>query len=99
MFSIVTESQLALEGNYDRVCCLKHVGTEGVMFVRPDPGERSQGKFKELLPEGKHELAITLCYCSVLADCWVASSGDPMLDGRAITSDGCPITVDDRFIE
>lgn len=70
-----------------------------VMFVRPDPGERSQGKFKELLPEGKHELAITLCYCSVLADCWVASSGDPMLDGRAITSDGCPITVDDRFIE
>jgi hypothetical protein len=29
MFSIVTESQLALDGNYDRVCCLKHVGTEG----------------------------------------------------------------------
>jgi hypothetical protein len=30
MFSIVTESQLALERNYDRVCCLKHVGTEGL---------------------------------------------------------------------
>jgi hypothetical protein len=29
MFSIVTKSQLALDGNYDRVCCLKHVGTEG----------------------------------------------------------------------
>src|SRR5690606_6954009 len=29
MFSIVTQSQLALDGNYDRVCCLKHVGTEG----------------------------------------------------------------------
>jgi hypothetical protein len=25
----VTESQLALDGNYDRVRCLKHVGTEG----------------------------------------------------------------------
>jgi hypothetical protein len=25
----VTESQLALDGNYDRVSCLKHVGTEG----------------------------------------------------------------------
>jgi hypothetical protein len=30
MFSIVTQSQLALDGNYDRVCCLKHVGTEGL---------------------------------------------------------------------
>src|SRR5690606_18823049 len=30
MFSIVTQSQLALDGNYDRVCCLKHVGTEGI---------------------------------------------------------------------
>src|SRR6516162_8243816 len=29
MFSIVTETQLALDGNYDRVSCLKHVGTEG----------------------------------------------------------------------
>jgi hypothetical protein len=29
MFSIVTESQLALDSNYDRVRCLKHVGTEG----------------------------------------------------------------------
>jgi hypothetical protein len=28
-FSIVTESQLALDGNYERVSCLKHVGTEG----------------------------------------------------------------------
>lgn len=29
IFSIVTETQLALDGNYDRVSCLKHVGTEG----------------------------------------------------------------------
>jgi hypothetical protein len=29
MWSIVTESQLALDGNYDRGSCLKHVGTEG----------------------------------------------------------------------
>src|SRR5581483_7265958 len=29
MFSIVTDSQLALEGNCDRVYCLSHVGTEG----------------------------------------------------------------------
>jgi len=28
----VTESQLALDGNYDRVCCLKHVGTEGTSY-------------------------------------------------------------------
>jgi hypothetical protein len=35
MFSIVTESQLALDGNYDRVCCLKHVGTEGIVAAAP----------------------------------------------------------------
>lgn len=70
-----------------------------IEFVKAYPGERSQGKFHELLPDGKHELAVTVCYCSVLDDCWVASSGDPMLDGRAITSDGCPITVAERFVQ
>jgi hypothetical protein len=70
-----------------------------IEFVKAYPGERSERKFHELLPDGKHELAVTLCYCSVLDDCWVASSGDPMLDGRAITRDGCPITVAERFVQ
>src|SRR5581483_1992443 len=33
MFSIVTDSQLALEGNCDRVYCLSHVGTEGLAVL------------------------------------------------------------------
>lgn len=70
-----------------------------ILFARPNTGEPSQGKFKDLLPDGKHMLRVTLCYCSVLDDCWVASSGDGMLDGRAITDDGCPITVAERFVQ
>lgn len=70
-----------------------------VVFARPDAGEPSQVKFKDLLPDGKHTLHVTLCYCSVLDDCWIASSSDRMLDGRPITSDGCPITVAERFVQ
>lgn len=70
-----------------------------ILFARPDSGEPSQVKFKDLLPGGKHTLSITLCYRSVLFDYWVASSSDRMLDGRAITDDGCPITVDERFVQ
>lgn len=69
-----------------------------VAFIKPHPGERSQAKFQELLPDGKHELHVTLCYCSFRDDCWVASF-DGMLDGRATTIDGCPITVDERFVQ
>lgn len=29
IFNMVTDSQLALDGNYDRVRCLSHVGREG----------------------------------------------------------------------
>jgi hypothetical protein len=70
-----------------------------VIFARPDRGESSQVRFKDLLPDGKHTLHVTLCYCSVLGDCWVASSHDRMLDGSLITADGCPITVDERFVQ
>ena len=70
-----------------------------VVFARPDAGEPSQVKFKDLLPDGKHTLHVTLGYCSVLDDCWIASSIDRMLDGRPITSDGCPINVAERFVQ
>jgi hypothetical protein len=70
-----------------------------ILFARPNAGEPSQAKFNDLLPDGKHTLRVTLCYCSTLDDCWVASSGDRLLDGRAITDDGCPITVAERFVE
>jgi hypothetical protein len=42
MFSIVTETQLALDGNYDRVSCLKHVGTEGSRSSRSDAIDTSR---------------------------------------------------------
>jgi hypothetical protein len=43
MWSIVTEFQLALDGNYDRGSCLKHVGTEGRKVPVEDPQGRLFG--------------------------------------------------------
>lgn len=41
-----------------------------IAFVKPRDDDQSRARFKDLLPGGKHELAVTLCYCSVLEDCW-----------------------------
>lgn len=68
-------------------------------FVRPSQREQDRARFHSLLPGGKYRLNITLCYCSVLDDCWVASSSDLMLDGRATTVDSCPIAVGERFLD
>lgn len=70
-----------------------------IVFVRPNERPESQAKFKDLLPGGEHRLHVTMCYCSVLDDCWVASTSDPSLDDRTITRDGCPITVAERFVQ
>jgi hypothetical protein len=43
MFSIVTDSQLALDGNYDRACYLRHVGTEGPKVRDPEEALAQDG--------------------------------------------------------
>jgi hypothetical protein len=55
MFSIVTKSQLALDGNYDRVCCLKHVGTEG--FSRPVEDVSATRIFARATARGRQVIA------------------------------------------
>ena len=81
MFSIVTESQLALDGNYDRVCCLKHVGTEGSQDTARDAmrsgelhdantGSRTQG-----VATSEAALRRSVESLALLASlCWVVSS-------------------------
>lgn len=59
--------------------------------------DASRTKFLELLPGGKHEVSIMVCYCSVLGDCWIADMTSEKLDGRAIEADECPIDPDERF--
>jgi hypothetical protein len=72
MFSIVTESQLALDSNYDRVRCLKHVGTEGP--GTPLPSEPEEGTtFSDLAgdaadPDSEGPSTITLAGCTLYAE-------------------------------
>ena len=74
----------------------KAVLSTGTVFTiaKPDDDEQSQAKFKELLPGKKHALSFTVCYCSVLEDCWVAYLGKPGYDDLPET---CPITATETF--
>ncbi|HEX8110779.1 MAG TPA: hypothetical protein VF516_23770 [Kofleriaceae bacterium] len=69
-----------------------------IAFARPADDDQSRAKFAELLLREKHSFGVTLCYCSVLDECWIASN-EIAMNGWAITRDGCPITVDQRFVE
>ncbi|HEX3764063.1 MAG TPA: hypothetical protein VHW23_35460 [Kofleriaceae bacterium] len=70
-----------------------------IVIVRPAGLDRNPARFKSLLPDHRHELHITLCYCSVLDDCWATGAG-LLLDTVALGSlDDCPITVPERFVE
>lgn len=70
-----------------------------IAIVRPDDRERSLSKFRELLPGGKHAVEVTLCYCSVLDECWAA--GASLLLESTVPSPlgSCPIARDDLFLE
>jgi hypothetical protein len=69
-----------------------------VAIIRSADDPQSRARFRELLPDGKHRLRVTLCYCSVLDDCWVATDsvrariepGPP---------DDCPIPAGERFTQ
>jgi hypothetical protein len=69
-------------------------GTD-LVFARPADDEQSRAKFRELLPGGKHALAVAVCYCSVLDDCWTAYS-TKQTDGKPPDAP-CPITDAERF--
>jgi hypothetical protein len=67
-------------------------------IIHPDDNAASLAKFKQLLPGEQHAVAMTVCYCSVLDDCWVA--GDVARnDGESEPSDSCPITAAERFTQ
>jgi len=66
-------------------------------IFQPGDDEQSRAKFRELLG-GKHPLAMTICYCSVLDECWVSSSSIEE-DSHARSPDACPITAAERFAE
>jgi hypothetical protein len=66
-------------------------------IVEPAENAQSRAKFEELLPGKKHALSVTVCYCSVLDECSVATLGVAREDGKARPSDTCPIIAVERF--
>lgn len=65
-----------------------------VTLLEAAADDASRARFAELFPHHPHEIAITVCYCSVLDECWVASTGEP-----ARAADRCPIPEAERFRE
>ena len=68
-------------------------------IARPAEGEQSQAKFKELLLHKNHAVSMTVCYCSILEECWVAMLGAVPESGQVRSSDACPIGAAERFAE
>jgi hypothetical protein len=72
---------------------------KAIAVLRPGEQERNPARFQSLITGGRHELHITLCYCSVLDDCWAI--GADMLRETIVPGppESCPITVDERFVQ
>lgn len=69
-----------------------------IAFLRPDEQERSPARFRELLAGGNHTVELTLCYCSVLDECW--ATGANLWESTAPGSiDSCPIPAVERFLD
>lgn len=66
------------------------------VFMQPSD-ETSLAKFAELQPGQSHALSISICYCSVLDDCWVIHSGGAADSDEAGPRDACPIMEAERF--
>jgi len=69
--------------------------------VQPKDDDVSRRKFFALLPHGAYPVTypvvMTICYCSVLDECWVAESGSRLPDDEPI--DHCPIAAIQRFAD
>jgi hypothetical protein len=65
-----------------------------VMIIGPN-NEETTPQFKQLFLSGQHAIVVTICYCSVLDECWVVAS-DATPDAIA-DPDACPITAVERF--
>lgn len=63
-------------------------------LIKAGEDEAGRARFAELLPGHPHKLDITLCYCSVLDECWVAS-----FTGSVGERDECPIQDAEQFKE
>ncbi|HEX7837029.1 MAG TPA: hypothetical protein VF469_06170 [Kofleriaceae bacterium] len=68
-------------------------------ILQPMEDEQSLAKFRELLLDEKHAVSITVCYCSVLDECWVASFGTVPESDQVRSPVACPIGATERFAD
>jgi hypothetical protein len=68
------------------------------VLIKPGDSEQARTKFQDLLPGHKHAITITVCYCSVLDECWTAMLGFRRIVLEHASSD-CPIAPEERFVE
>jgi hypothetical protein len=67
-----------------------------VVIVRAGQDPPSRKRFRDLLSGGKHALKVTICYCSVLNDCWVTTDqARPPIEPSS--PDSCPIKPGEQF--
>jgi hypothetical protein len=70
-----------------------------IALIQPDDQERSRTRFQELLFGGRYALEVTLCYCSVLHECWATGANLLWESNIPGPPESCPITVAERFLE
>jgi hypothetical protein len=58
--------------------------------------EASRPMFRDLLM-GDRPFTMTVCYCSVLNECWVSRYGGRLPNEKDLPDDTCPITPDQQF--
>jgi hypothetical protein len=66
-------------------------------FATPRNDEPSRKMFRDVIESDTHAFGVTVCYCSVLDDCWVARYGSRPKNERDLPDDVCPVKESDRF--
>ena len=66
------------------------------VVIQPREDEQSRTKLRELF-HGKHAPVVTICYCSVLAECWATTFDLVSDEGKPRRGDTCPVTAAERF--
>ena len=71
-------------------------GQMAEVFVAADSAS-SRAMFGEFIGQSKHSFAMSICYCSVLDDCWLATDSAPRVIDRNVSITTCPILESEQF--
>jgi hypothetical protein len=71
-------------------------GEVSEVFVAAD-SDSSRAMFQGFLAQKKHSFSMSVCYCSVLDECWIASDNAPRRADRNVAIEACPIPESEQF--